>query len=354
VSVQQRLTTVATSDATGAATFSFAVCPPGSVMTGTVSIPAAGPRVSSNVILGATTYPPFLGANSFGPVQVVANETLQIVATGLTPNTQFTCVWLVTVEPAAQASSTQLTPYGNATTNVIGVPGAPPVATSGGIDTLLGPYSDITLPGFTAIVQTPLGAAADNYEVIEVMQDDIGAATVVGVSIENTTQGFTTQWQSMSFPGVGGQQSYYIPCPCQVGDELVLNARASAGGFTASFAVYGHGLPLNPGLLRPDGRLKPAGSFGTALGVESSDFTLIDAPGSNLAIMLKSIVLVSTDAQIWVLTATVNGSGMEIPCSVGNETLEWESGLLLDPDTSVQGSNVEANVAAWAAYDIVF
>lgn len=96
-----RLVAPAQANALGQATFTFDPIPLGDTATGTVAIPGAPALAAITVqIKNGPPIGTYSGQNPWGPVQALGNEQLQLVATGLTPNAQYTATWIVDEEAA--------------------------------------------------------------------------------------------------------------------------------------------------------------------------------------------------------------------------------------------------------------
>lgn len=79
----------ATASATGTATFLFDAIPVSQTWTFTVTIPGAPDTTSTTAASGADLYGNFTGSNSWGPIQLGANDQLVLTSTGLIPGTQY-------------------------------------------------------------------------------------------------------------------------------------------------------------------------------------------------------------------------------------------------------------------------
>lgn len=123
----------ATSDATGAATFTFAPVPQALTWYGNVRIQSAPFAATFRAVVGAGTgagddWGQWQGPLFYGPVACIANRTLQIIATGLEPATTYYATWLgisdnadvvppvVPMAAPPQAPGFSANPFLNATT----------------------------------------------------------------------------------------------------------------------------------------------------------------------------------------------------------------------------------------------
>ncbi len=89
--IRQRLTRTvsATSDATGAATFTLDYVPTSQWWTVTINIPDAPSSAESTATAGGSTYGKWRGSNSWGPLLIGNGEQLAVATTGLLPGEQY-------------------------------------------------------------------------------------------------------------------------------------------------------------------------------------------------------------------------------------------------------------------------
>lgn len=110
----------ATSDATGAISFTMTTAPPGLVLTGSISIPQAPSGAFFHCTAADDDWGTWAGPALHNPVQSNAQIPLAVTGTGLLPNTNYVCVFAGTqqssgMEPAVWPTTTLTTPYSSVT-----------------------------------------------------------------------------------------------------------------------------------------------------------------------------------------------------------------------------------------------
>lgn len=106
----------ATPDATGSATFSFAMTPNGQTWQGTLNCATAPDTAVFTATAGADNFGTFRGANSWGPIQVSNQQTLSVTATGLIPLTPYLISFIGTATTSGTPVNVYPTAYADSVT----------------------------------------------------------------------------------------------------------------------------------------------------------------------------------------------------------------------------------------------
>lgn len=161
---------------------------------------------------------------------------------------------------------------------------------------------------------------------------------------------------------LGPSTSLIVGCGNNIGDQISVQVWFS-GVCPANSLLWVYGLAQAPaGLnIRGDGRNYPLGANQVSIDTGTiATANLIAAPGAGHRILLKSFVAsisASGAGQAVQSGVTINGNTSEliVGATSGFQQLDWESGLLLDPNTAFTYTLVGAGVyiRAACAYDIV-
>jgi hypothetical protein len=125
---------------------------------------------------------------------------------------------------------------------------------------------------------------------------------------------------------------------------------------TMSCLVYGLGQLTQPSPLRPDGRLYPRGVFAQAVATVAGATNLLGLPGLAQRWLLRHISASQQTAGTYTqITAVVGGftAQLLIVWGVGQDSIDFESGLLCDENTLVYVSGINATGTAQCTVDNV-
>lgn len=183
-------------------------------------------------------------------------------------------------------------------------------------------------------------------------------------------------------PSVGGAATFTAIIPVEglvktgTLTKIVVGIYTSAAS-TETYVIMIFGLSKNPGMqLRPDGRAYPLGSQVAGAAVAGlTSVTLITAPATPLRVILRSLTIAGNwqnsakRATVrFAVQATIGGNTQAVLNAIASGTgggggtadIEWESGLLCDPDTAVtcvissmNGTPANESADAYAIYDLV-
>jgi hypothetical protein len=262
----QRLPASAQADSSGRATFTWPACPQGSVQTGSVAVAGAGAGSSFTPYLGpvgteATALATWLGMNPSPTLQVLGQEALTVVGSGLTPGAHYAATFVCDVEPAATAGSGVTPPVSSSTVAVYGIPGAAPVPISTNVDLLEESLAATVTAG--AVTQIAVGPVPNAYDRVLVIVTASNATGPLPVVVRNlTADNIPSPPQTFPAPNVsayGGR--YEFTLPVRAGDtlEVDLLGQLAPMDFDVTVNVWGICGGVPP-LLRPDGRLRPLNS----------------------------------------------------------------------------------------------
>lgn len=223
---------------------------------------------------------------------------------------------------------------------------------------------------------TNAGNALHHYVGIIVwLSSNVAAAHDVGVYVVNNTKGLFASPQSLLLPPSGGGilvRSLFFPLACDTGDTIMVELVNLAGAAVANAVgvqIFGlASMPPNVPILRPDGRLPVVGYHGAGASVGATgSTTLIAASGGAGATMLKKVVLTPGNTSAGVIVnqvlGTLAGNAVALGTIFGGAAfdgplvLDYDDGLLLDPNTAVTlslsgGGTIANNTDCRAFYDV--
>jgi hypothetical protein len=364
--------------AAGNIVFTFPPPPQGTAFNGALSVPGAPPNAQFTVNLNGEPVGSFQGVNNF-PLQVLPNQTLTITAPQLVSGTVYVCVF------SGQAISP--------------VEAAPPVmpsvmSTSSGVveqQLLVGPIA-----GQSASVVQPLNIS-QNFRslwiVIGTPPSSYGSnlpqytGLQSGLSYDadpvplGSTFGNMTIFRVQLYTGMDTTADITIPAilgiPYWIGADLAptitavysqdpngLIVQDGPGGVSIAGTVVVEGtstpktLPVGTLGVRSDGRSYPLGSnIAHSSSSSAGTLTLVSAPGAGLHIMLRSIFINGGASQGGAYTVTIGGLTLpllDFSSGVGAlNSMEFETGLLLDANTSVTWTQAAAFGEVGCTYDVV-
>ena len=136
----------AESNAMGDAVFTFPAPPQGGTWSGSLSIPTATATCAGTVQLNGAIIGAINGSGFYGPFTAEGNQTISLVVTGLTPDTQYQAVWHADTTVA-------VTPTPTPAVAVVGISGGGISGAASGVNTqaiALAPGESGTITGLPA------------------------------------------------------------------------------------------------------------------------------------------------------------------------------------------------------------
>lgn len=208
--------------------------------------------------------------------------------------------------------------------------------------------------------------ALNNYTALLVHIHNPGGATIADALWAQVQTALASSTFSGAFPsqptvaaiGLSDLQTI-IGCQNNIGDGLIVTV-AFSGTPPANTGITVYGLTnYVPSPRRGDGRNYPLGSFVANATAANVSTTLIAAPGSSNRILLRYLQFsnATVAGSQAAVTGTLSGANNDLLRASTNDADNsiYESGLLLDPNTSVglTSSPAGAFASCSAVYDIV-
>jgi len=274
--LRQKVT--ATSDSMGNISFTFLTVPVNQAWTGSFAIPTAPASAAFVLNLETGEHGGWGGPTPWGPLRLSPSEVATITGSGLQPNTGYTAVLIgdqagsaviAGPYPAPQTGQNPIIPSSDEIANVGTVSVGPTVST-------------------TTILASPNG-----YETIlvDIVPTTSNTSATVGVQVQNITTGVTSAWQSLlvAFGSSALTGPLFFPLPVRVNDTVEVHYGTLDGTTTPmDVRIVGLGAPIQPSLLRPDGRLMPVGGLAAFSSSKSTGATVpLVTPGASVSVLVS-------------------------------------------------------------------
>jgi len=340
--LRQKVT--ATSDAHGNISFTFLTVPVNQAWTGSFAIPTAPASAAFVLNLETGEHGGWGGPTPWGPLRLSPSEVATITGGGLQPTTSYTAVLIGDQQPSGVLANV---PYPAPQTGQS--PAIPPAD-------VLSTQQTVTVTSTAAVFTVASVPSAYETILVSIAPTTTNASATYAVQVQNLTTGVFSAWQSIlaaaDSNGSPLTGPLYFPISFRVNDVLRLHFVTLDGSSTPTdISIEGLGAPIQPSLLRPEGRLMPAGSrVGEAPVLGTSNFNVLAAV-TGVRFLIQSSSATFTGAALPAATNT-----FAIACTVQGKTVVLDvlvattaglfhddmpipdRGLLTDPGTAVIGS----------------
>lgn len=334
----QQVTSVAssTTDGNGNGVFTFPAPAQGFVQSGTMNCPGAPVGSTFVVNIGATIWGTWTaGPSIFGPIQALANQPVQVTATGLLANTAYELQWIgsldqANVQPLAPDPSS-MSVTGFVTTGDECDLLASGTYTLGGGGGGFMAFASITptapmLKAYSALVFAFVPNASPNGTLYCALAQITGGTLPI---VAQWSTGFRSQPLFELTEGI-------IPFANQAGQLLQVNVYGPTSGGTGTYALFG--LTSCPVSVRSDARAYPLGAQATSTPTTTS--ATIVAAITNARFLIRTVSsLITGSAGAWIaVLVTVNGNpNAQVFGAMANaiNTEDFPEGLLCDTGTAI-------------------